>query len=245
MLRSLFNPTRLCATSRHVRAFHPLASRSLSEIEGKWSSSPSANLVPIVIEQTVYIFNLCTSCSFWRWMLQGRGERAYDIFSRLLRERVIMLHGPVCTSRKRSRLYSLNDPDTWYRLYTRCCPAPVLRSRRLFKTNSFVHQFSRRKCHCWAGNLRHSMWSTQYYEIISLTRLDAGILPGYQFLHSRLIKYINQYVSSPIHTYSLGLAASMGSLLLAAGEKGKRHCLPNASIMIHRMIAVFHPISVS
>jgi len=43
-----------------------------------------------------------------------------------------------------------------------------------------------------------------------------------------------QYVSSPIHTYSIGLAASMGSLLLAAGEKGKRHCLPNASIMIHQ-----------
>jgi len=43
-----------------------------------------------------------------------------------------------------------------------------------------------------------------------------------------------QYVSSPIHTYSLGLAASMGSLLLASGEKGKRHCLPNASIMIHQ-----------
>lgn len=43
-----------------------------------------------------------------------------------------------------------------------------------------------------------------------------------------------KYVSSPIHTYTIGLAASMGSLLLAAGEKGKRHCLPNASIMIHR-----------
>jgi len=43
-----------------------------------------------------------------------------------------------------------------------------------------------------------------------------------------------QYVSSPIHTYCVGQAASMGSLLLAAGEKGKRHCLPNASIMIHQ-----------
>ncbi|KAH9996623.1 Clp protease-domain-containing protein [Russula vinacea] len=42
------------------------------------------------------------------------------------------------------------------------------------------------------------------------------------------------YVSSPIHTYCVGQAASMGSLLLAAGEKGKRHCLPNASIMIHQ-----------
>ena len=48
-----------------------------------------------------------------------------------------------------------------------------------------------------------------------------------------------QYVSSPIHTYCIGCAASMGSLLLAAGEKGKRHCLPNASIMIHR---TSHPI---
>ncbi|KAJ8703206.1 hypothetical protein PTI98_001849 [Pleurotus ostreatus] len=43
-----------------------------------------------------------------------------------------------------------------------------------------------------------------------------------------------QYVSSPIHTYCVGQACSMGSLLLAAGEKGKRHCLPNASIMIHQ-----------
>jgi len=43
-----------------------------------------------------------------------------------------------------------------------------------------------------------------------------------------------QYVSSPIHTYCVGQAASMGSLLLAAGEKGKRHVLPNASIMIHQ-----------
>ncbi|TEB34938.1 hypothetical protein FA13DRAFT_1728730, partial [Coprinellus micaceus] len=42
------------------------------------------------------------------------------------------------------------------------------------------------------------------------------------------------YISAPVHTYSLGLAASMGSLLLAGGEKGKRHCLPNASIMIHQ-----------
>ncbi|KAK7468460.1 hypothetical protein VKT23_002971 [Stygiomarasmius scandens] len=43
-----------------------------------------------------------------------------------------------------------------------------------------------------------------------------------------------QYVSSPIHTYCMGQAASMGSLLLSAGAKGKRHCLPNASIMIHQ-----------
>lgn len=51
-------------------------------------------------------------------------------------------------------------------------------------------------------------------------------------LFSDSINY--QYVSAPIHTYCIGQAASMGSLLLSAGEKGKRHCLPNASIMIHR-----------
>ncbi|PIL30723.1 transporter [Ganoderma sinense ZZ0214-1] len=43
-----------------------------------------------------------------------------------------------------------------------------------------------------------------------------------------------QYVSSPIHTYCIGQACSMGSLLLAAGEKGKRHALPHSSIMIHQ-----------
>ncbi|KZT68779.1 hypothetical protein DAEQUDRAFT_309447 [Daedalea quercina L-15889] len=43
-----------------------------------------------------------------------------------------------------------------------------------------------------------------------------------------------QYVSSPIHTYCVGQACSMGSLLLAAGERGKRHALPNSTIMIHQ-----------
>lgn len=43
-----------------------------------------------------------------------------------------------------------------------------------------------------------------------------------------------QYISSPIHTYCIGQACSMGSLLLAAGARGFRHSLPNASIMIHQ-----------
>jgi len=43
-----------------------------------------------------------------------------------------------------------------------------------------------------------------------------------------------QYVTSPIHTYCVGQACSMGSLLLAAGEKGHRHALPNSIIMIHQ-----------
>lgn len=43
-----------------------------------------------------------------------------------------------------------------------------------------------------------------------------------------------QYISSPVHTFCLGQAASMGSLLLAGGEKGKRYALKNSSVMIHR-----------
>jgi len=43
-----------------------------------------------------------------------------------------------------------------------------------------------------------------------------------------------QYVSSPIHTYCIGQACSMGSLILAAGEKGHRQSLPNSSVMIHQ-----------
>ena len=65
--------------------------------------------------------------------------------------------------------------------------------------------------------------------------IDAGeSLPYYARL---LANAMYQYVSSPIHTYCVGQAASMGSLLLAAGEKGKRHALPNSSIMIHRTLS--------
>jgi hypothetical protein len=54
---------------------------------------------------------------------------------------------------------------------------------------------------------------------------------------------IRQYVSPPIHTFCMGQAASMGSLLLAAGAPGHRYCLPNASVMIHRSSPrlPFHP----
>ncbi|KAG8220217.1 ClpP/crotonase-like domain-containing protein [Butyriboletus roseoflavus] len=68
-------------SSRH---FRPLAT--------SWDA-PSANLVPIVIEQT------------------GRGERSYDIFSRLLRERVIMLHGPVRLTHFGARGLISTDPQ--------------------------------------------------------------------------------------------------------------------------------------
>jgi ATP-dependent Clp protease protease subunit len=44
-----------------------------------------------------------------------------------------------------------------------------------------------------------------------------------------------QYIQSPVHTFCMGQAASMGSLLLAGGEKGHRYVLKNGSVMIHRM----------
>ncbi|KAG5646893.1 hypothetical protein DXG03_001969 [Asterophora parasitica] len=77
LLRSAAPSIRNAALHIHRRRFHPLAGQSLKEIQDQWETPPSANLVPMVIEQT------------------GRGERSYDIFSRLLRERVIMLHGPI------------------------------------------------------------------------------------------------------------------------------------------------------
>jgi ATP-dependent Clp protease protease subunit len=43
-----------------------------------------------------------------------------------------------------------------------------------------------------------------------------------------------QYISAPVHTFCMGMAASMGSLLLAGGEKGNRFALKNSTVMIHR-----------
>lgn len=77
------------------RLFHPLAAHSSTSIH---DNTPSANLVPIVIEQTVGSYKCSIDFYLILILNQGRGERAYDIFSRLLRERVIMLHGPVRSS---------------------------------------------------------------------------------------------------------------------------------------------------
>ncbi|KAF8238463.1 ATP-dependent Clp protease proteolytic subunit [Tricholoma matsutake] len=164
-LRSAAHSIRLPAVTVLKRRFHPLAGQSIQDIQQKWSVPPSANLVPIVIEQT------------------GRGERSYDIFSRLLRERVIMLHGPI------------RDSD-----------ATLVVAQLLF----LEAEETSKPIHIYINS------------------------PGGSVTAGLAIYDTMQYVSSPIYTYGLGLAASMGSLLLAAGEKGNRHCLPNASIMIHQ-----------
>ncbi|KAI0706196.1 Clp protease-domain-containing protein [Cytidiella melzeri] len=145
----------------NIRRFHPLG--------GQWDTakreSTTGNLVPMVIEQT------------------GRGERSYDIFSRLLRERVVMLYGPI------------RDTDS-----------ALLVSQLLF----LEAEETSKPIHLYINS------------------------PGGSVTAGLAIYDTMQYVSSPIHTYCVGQACSMGSLLLAAGEKGKRHALPNSSIMIHQ-----------
>ena len=125
----------------------------------------SLNLVPMVVEQT------------------SRGERAFDIFSRLLKERIIFMNGPV--------------DDGVSALV--CAQLLFLESENPKK------------------------------EISMYINSPGGLVTA-----GLAIYYTMQYVKSPISTVCMGLAASMGSFLLAAGEKGQRVALPNARIMVHQ-----------
>ncbi|MEL6416441.1 MAG: ATP-dependent Clp protease proteolytic subunit [Pseudomonadota bacterium] len=123
------------------------------------------NLVPTVIEQT------------------SRGERAFDIFSRLLKERLIFITGPI--------------DDTTASLV--CAQLLFLESENPKK--------------------------------------DIGIYinsPGGYVTAGLAIYDTMQYIRCPISTLCIGQAASMGSLLLAAGDKGNRIALPNAHVMVHQ-----------
>jgi ATP-dependent Clp protease protease subunit len=122
-------------------------------------------LVPMVVEQT------------------NRGERAYDIYSRLLKERIIFLVGPV------------NDGVA----SLICAQLLFLESENPNKDISFYINS-----------------------------------PGGMVTSGMAIYDTMQYIRSPVSTVCMGMAASMGSLLLCAGAAGKRFCLPNARIMIHQ-----------
>lgn len=122
-------------------------------------------LVPIVIEQT------------------PRGERSYDIYSRLLKDRIIMLQTPITDDVAASIISQLfflemEKPDQDIHIYI----------------NS----------------------------------------PGGSVTSGLAIYDIMQFVKSDVCTYCLGQAASMGSLLLAAGTEGKRYILPHSRVMIHQ-----------
>ncbi|MGI6705301.1 MAG: ATP-dependent Clp endopeptidase proteolytic subunit ClpP [Clostridia bacterium] len=123
------------------------------------------NLVPIVIEQT------------------SRGERSYDIYSRLLKDRIVFLGGPVddlSASLVVAQMLFLEaeDPDKDIHLYINSPGGSITAGMAIFDTM--------------------------------------------------------QYIKPDVATICVGLAASMGSFLLAAGAKGKRRALPNSEIMIHQ-----------
>ena len=113
----------------------------------------------------------------------SRGERSYDIFSRLLMDRIVFLGNPI------------NDDV-----------ANVIIAQLLFLQ---------------ADNPEKDI----YLYINS---------PGGSVYAGLAIYDTMQFLSCPVNTYCMGIAASMGSFLLAAGTKGKRYALPNSRIMLHQ-----------
>ena len=123
------------------------------------------NLVPVVVEQ------------------DHRGERAYDIYSRLLKDRIVFLsgalHDDVANLIVAQMLYlEAEDPESDLHLYINSPGGSVTAGLAIYDTM--------------------------------------------------------QYIRPPVSTFCVGLAASMGAILLAAGCKGKRIALPNARVMIHQ-----------
>jgi ATP-dependent Clp protease protease subunit len=123
------------------------------------------NLVPMVVEQT------------------NRGERAYDIFSRLLKERIVFITGPVEDGM-----------------------ATLVIAQLLFLE---------------AENPKK--------EISMYINSPGGVVTSGMAIYDTM-----QFIRPAVSTLCVGQAASMGSLLLAAGEKGQRFALPNARILLHQ-----------
>ncbi|WP_274366267.1 ATP-dependent Clp endopeptidase proteolytic subunit ClpP [Paenibacillus thermotolerans] len=123
------------------------------------------NLVPIVVEQT------------------NRGERSYDIYSRLLKDRIIFLGSAI-------------DDDV----------ANLIIAQLLF----LAAEDSEKDIHLYINS------------------------PGGSVTAGMGIYDTMQYIKPDVSTICVGMAASMGSILLTAGAKGKRLCLPNSEVMIHQ-----------
>src|SRR5947207_6760973 len=122
-------------------------------------------LVPIVIEKS------------------GRGERAYDIYSRLLKDRIILLNGPVTDDSAGITIAQLlflsnDDPKTDIQLY--------------------------------------------------INSPGGSVSAGFGIIDTM------KHLRCDVATTCIGMAASMGACLLAAGSRGKRACLPNAQVMLHQ-----------
>lgn len=124
------------------------------------------NLVPTVLEKTKY------------------GERAYDIYSRLLKERIVFLTGPITDTVANLVVAQIlflasQDPEKDIQLYINTPGGSVTAGLAIYDTM--------------------------------------------------------QYVKCPVATICFGLAGSMGAVLLASGEKGKRYALPNAEVLLHQV----------
>jgi len=121
-------------------------------------------LVPMVVEST------------------GRGERAYDIYSRLLRDRIIFIGTPINDQIANLVVAQLlylqsEDPERPISLYINC--------------------------------------------------------PGGVIYHGLAIYDTMRHVQAPVHTYAVGVTASMGTVLLASGDAGHRYALPHATVHMH------------
>ena len=130
----------------------------------------SLGLVPMVIETS------------------GRGERAYDIYSRLLKERVIFLVGPVTE-----------------------VSANLIVAQLLFLESENADK-----------------------DIHFYINSPGGLVSAGMAIYDTM-----QYIKPDVSTLCIGQAASMGSLLLAAGAKSKRFCLANSRVMIHQPLGGF------
>ena len=124
-------------------------------------------LIPTVVEKSAY------------------GERAYDIYSRLLKERIIFLSGPVTDALANTVIAQL-----------------------LF----LEHQDQKKDIKLYINT------------------------PGGSVSAGMAIYDTIQYVKPDVHTICIGLAASMGAVLLASGTKGKRSALPNSEVMLHQVM---------
>ena len=136
-----------------------------NEFERQVIEPRNLGLIPMVIEQS------------------GRGERAYDIYSRLLKERVVFLVGPV------------NDSA-----------ANLIVAQMLFLESENPDK----DIHFYINS------------------------PGGSVSAGMAIYDTMQFIKPDVSTLCVGMAASMGAFLLAAGQKGKRFALPNSTILIHQ-----------
>lgn len=124
-------------------------------------------LIPMVVEQS------------------GRGERAYDIYSRLLKERIVFLVGPVEENM-----------------------ANLIIAQLLFLESENPEK-----------------------DISLYINSPGGVVTAGMAIYDTM-----QFIKPDVRTLCVGMAASAAALLLTAGAKGKRHCLPNSTVMIHQVL---------